>query len=166
MTWAQRAVHEHPAFRGRFTATDDPHGCWLWTRCRVSAGYGRQRWDGKTWWAHRLARFVAFGDLPEAVCHSCDNPPCVNPEHLRAGTLADNTVEMWVKGRNGVSPSLSPERAVLVAAMARAWLGRKGSRAAIEGIALREGISYRTVYRLASGAGLAKCYQRLESLAA
>lgn len=160
MTWAQRAVYRHSSFHGRVVIPQDPDGCWEWTRGH-SDGYGRLRFEGRVWYAHRLSRFVAFGDLPEATCHSCDNPPCVNPEHLRAGTLSDNTAEMWAKGRARVFPSLTPDRAAIVAGAGRRWIGRKGGRAAIEGIALREGVSVRTVYRLATGTGLPKCYQRL-----
>lgn len=167
MTWAQRAVHRHRAFHGRMTIPIDPDGCWTWLGCTVKdGGYGRVTWAGKARWAHRLSRLVAFGDEPAAVCHTCDNPPCVNPEHLRSGTLSDNTAEMWAKGRNALMNRLTPEQAVLVAAAARAGLGRRGSRRRIEEIGARYGVSYRTVYRLATGRGLPKVYARaLEAVA-
>src|SRR5262245_56637868 len=91
----QVRVATHPAF-AKVAIPDRQYECWEW-RGALSDGYGRKRWKGKTCWAHILARYVAFGDLPEAVCHHCDNRPCINPEHLRAGTLADNCSEMWAK---------------------------------------------------------------------
>lgn len=151
MTWAQRAVYRHLAFNGRIAVPSDPDGCWTWLRSRVAKGYGRVRWDGGTWWAHRLSRFIAFGDAPEAVCHTCDNPPCVNPEHLRSGTLSDNTAEMWAKGRAVVTISLTPATLALAEAALAALPPRgEGRRARVEQIAASLGCSYRTLYRLLS----------------
>lgn len=150
LTPPQRSVYHHPAFAGRITVPRDPHACWDWTAGAVKGGYGRVRWDGKTWWAHRLSRHVAFGDLPEAVCHHCDRPCCVNPEHLRAGTLADNTAEMWAKGRANVLVSLDDARlAIAVEELARTGAPySRGRRARIELLAARLGVSSRTLYRL------------------
>lgn len=80
-------------------------GCWIWVGARNSLGYGRA-WDGsKERKAHRLSYELHCGPIPDGkvICHKCDNPPCVNPDHLFPGTQAENTADMFAKGR-GVIP--------------------------------------------------------------
>lgn len=64
-------------------------------------GYGQAVWKQEAWRAHRLSFTVYCGDIPEnfAVCHKCDNPPCINPEHLFVGTMLDNHQDRNRKGR-------------------------------------------------------------------
>jgi hypothetical protein len=64
----------------------------------------------KTVLAHRLAFKVAFGFLPEVVMHTCDNPKCINPKHLKAGTQSDNIKDCVRKGRYTYRRKLSEDQ--------------------------------------------------------
>jgi hypothetical protein len=82
------------------------HGaCWLWQGKPNNSGYGRLHvggQDGRHILAHRLAYGIARGrplSFVTKICHSCDNPPCVNPSHLFAGTQTQNMVDCKRKGR-------------------------------------------------------------------
>lgn len=98
----------------RFWSKVDKSGvCWLWTASKRRRGYGRftvKRVISLA--AHRVAYELTYGSIPEGlvICHKCDNPSCVNPTHLFAGTQQDNRDDCKQKGRTFYPGAKNPAR--------------------------------------------------------
>lgn len=84
----------------RFISFSDK-GCWIW-KGGVTCGYGMFRFKWKMTRAHRKSYELYKGAIPDGsvVMHKCDNPLCVNPDHLEVGTITDNNQDRKRKGRN------------------------------------------------------------------
>lgn len=84
-------------------STPEPNsGCWLWSGRANRRGYGVLYVRGKNLFAHRVSYEEHRGPIPPGllVCHKCDNPPCINPDHLFVGTQSDNLTDMHRKKRH------------------------------------------------------------------
>ena len=85
-----------------------PNGCWEWQGYKVTEGYGRVKRrklknDGshRNIATHRYAYYLRHGKFPtDFACHTCDNPPCCNPDHLFDADNATNMKDMINKGRH------------------------------------------------------------------
>lgn len=92
-------------------ASESESGCWEWSRGgKNHDGYGRLGWSyglvnrlGGERAAHRIAWILTHGPIPpgKLVMHTCDNPPCINPDHLMLGTELTNMQDKIKKGRQG-----------------------------------------------------------------
>lgn len=80
-------------------------GCWEWVGAQDEKGYGSFRIGESTYKAHRIAWMLMYGDPEDCVLHRCDNPPCVRPTHLFAGSVADNNRDRALKGRSAQAPT-------------------------------------------------------------
>lgn len=78
--------------------------CWLYPGTINCYGRGMYKLNGKYWLAHRLSYTVFVGEIPSGlnVCHKCDTPDCVNPNHLFLGTTQDNVDDRVSKGRSAI----------------------------------------------------------------
>lgn len=80
---------------------DKSGSCWVWTAWKNAQGYGMFNEGPVKWKAHRLSFTLLVGPIPAAVCvlHHCDNPACVNPQHLYLGDRADNARDTSARKR-------------------------------------------------------------------
>jgi hypothetical protein len=98
--------------RDRFwsKASPSPSGCLEWYRAKTNHGYGAFQYKGQALKAHRVAYELHYGIDPAGkfVCHKCDNPCCIKPEHLFLGTALDNNNDMRAKGRDNFTGPTNP----------------------------------------------------------
>ena len=124
--------------------------CIEWQGALNDAGYpnvhvaSMPNYPDRTWHAHRLMYTVLYGDVPNDmfVCHTCDNPKCINPKHLFLGTHQDNMRDMVNKGRQStkggtpfpkghkiwVGRKHTKETKAKISAAGKKWVGAKNSQ--------------------------------------
>lgn len=89
-------------------------GCWRWHAAKLPSGYGiigGSKGASKNHYAHRVSYEIHHGPIPDGmvVMHTCDNPECCNPSHLRTGTYKQNSEDMVSKGRASKGPGFVGE---------------------------------------------------------
>jgi hypothetical protein len=157
-----RKPYVPPAPRTRLTLEErfwrkvrrDEHGCWEWLGAGRIGGYGHFNVGKRFVGAHRLAYELTYGPIPQGivVCHRCDNPRCVRPDHLFVGSARDNMSDCRDKGRlgdkrrlglNNGATRITPELASLIREARAAGMSRPQ-------LAKRYGISIVTITQITS----------------
>jgi hypothetical protein len=131
-------------FWAKVDTSGGPDSCWLWRGGKKETGHGVFFVSGKLIPAAQFSYRLQFGPMPDNLeaCHKCDNPPCVNPHHLFAGTHRENMEDAARKGRlRSGWQKLSGEDVLLIVASYQ-------SGASASAIAPQFGVSRRTISRV------------------
>jgi len=126
--------------------------CWTWTGQLRANGYGRASYYGHCTGAHRVAWQLTHGPLMSSdvvVCHRCDNPSCVRPDHLFIGSSGDNVRDMVAKGRARVPHGEDSPKAKLTVAEVRSIRSRLSAGASRAALAGQHGVTITTIHRIA-----------------
>lgn len=131
--------------------------CIIWAKAKNEKGYGRMLYKGKLRYAHRVHYCIANNVDIESidglqVRHSCDNPSCINPDHLSIGTSHDNHMDMKNRGRSTAGEKhgcvkITEQQAIEIKERYKAYCKTNGMRA----LAREFGISEDQILNIASG---------------
>lgn len=152
--WPGATLDERLRFRGWTEVVRRPElgTCWEWNGGTHSRGYGKL-FDGRgTASAHRVAYTAWVGPIPDGhqVCHRCDNPPCMNPDHLFTGPITVNAADKAAKGRAGKGETGWQAKLTdaQVAAICTGFTGVRGEQAQL---AREYGVSQATISLIVRG---------------
>jgi hypothetical protein len=135
-------------YKKRHVQIDSQSGCWIWTGSRHRRGYGRA---GKQGAAHRLffEYYVEPIKAGNFVCHTCDNPPCVNPFHLFQGTCQDNVNDMVSKNRQAFGEKSGT--ATLTEADVRRIISEEFSNLPLSKVAVEFNVNKSLIHKIRTG---------------
>jgi len=135
---SHRARRNVERFYDRCQKTKD---CWKWTGSLNSSGYGFLKIMGRVRLAHRASYEISVGAIPLGMCvmHSCDNPACINPDHLSLGSHLENMRDMRTKGRGASKLDLESASRI------------RESSSSNKDLAAKFGVSQRTIRNIKAG---------------
>ena len=126
------------------------NGCWVWNWAVHPKGYALIGRAGRSTWAHRISYEMANGPIPPGMVirHLCGNPSCVNPAHLRAGTLQENARDMVAAGVQGAQKLRPADAAAIRRRYARGGISRRelARRYGVHPVTIEEVIAHATFY--------------------
>lgn len=136
-------------FWPRVDKTSSSKGCWLWTGYCQKFGHG---WLGtNAGLAHRYSWKLLRGPLEKGQCllHTCDEPKCVNPEHLYLGDRSKNNRDMWARGR--AATKLTPEAVREIRDHFAGDTGKKLPKGAYAELSAKFGVGQKTIWEIRRG---------------
>jgi len=136
-------------FWSRVAIDPTPKACWMWTASTDANGYGAFSFGGNTK-AHRVAYTLSKGPIPNGlvILHSCDNPRCVNPDHLRAGTQRENVADMDARGRRASTAGEKHGRSKLTEPDVLAIRARAADGERADVLASEYGVKRNAIYQI------------------
>lgn len=151
---ADRAGRREQDVIDRFWNYVDMRGkdqCWGWTGTANERGYGVLSVGDRNRAANRIAWLIHKGPIPDGmfVCHTCDNPPCTNPDHLFLGTAKENIQDMVSKGRGAFGESSGTSKLSLEDV--KEIIRRRASGEMIKSIAASYGVYSSCICKICKG---------------
>ena len=127
-----------------------PSECWEWQGYKTKRGYGMLNYQGKHSLAHRVSYLLTHGSIQDSACilHTCDNPPCCNPNHLYSGTQMDNARDRESRNRGNQPKGSKNLNAKINEVQA---LEIRSSKAPTSELSKKYNISYSTIQRIRNG---------------
>lgn len=133
----------------RFWSKVDRSGdCWTWNNYVTAKGYGKYKYNGKTSLAHRVSFQTHHGITltpDQVLLHSCDNPSCVRPSHLKVGTVQENNEDKRIKGRHPIGEKIASAKLSESQVIDIRMLAETNTRRAI---AKRFGVAPSTIHKI------------------
>lgn len=123
--------------------------CWTWAGTKLPNGYGYyypKDYGGKRVYAHRFSWYLEHGKFPtNDMCHHCDNPPCVRPDHLFDGTAKDNILDALQKGRFNMAGRRLPQYKLSMELAEEIRMKYKTTTLRYRDLAKIYGVAYKTI---------------------
>lgn len=143
--WDSRTPGTLEQHWSRYVGDRPSNACWEWQGTKDKDGYGKFCHDGKHLRGHRASYTIHHGEIPDGllVCHTCDNPSCVNPAHLFLGDTRINAVDMIQKDR-GPRQKLTSQDVLKIRELLAEGYGT-------EDLAIKFGVHRYTICRIRSG---------------